>query len=90
MFRMKAKPKIFPLGAGEAMHFLGDDVISVMPGADTGGAYAVQRQEVQPGTIYDHGGTYFGTTRAHLCPVGHPARVRVSELTEWCAMKNLA
>ena len=46
---MKAKPKIVPPGTGKTMHILGDDVISVMVGAETGGAYAVQQQETQPG-----------------------------------------
>jgi mannose-6-phosphate isomerase-like protein (cupin superfamily) len=46
---MKAKPMIVPPGASEALHILGDEVISVIAGADTGGAYAVQRQESQPG-----------------------------------------
>jgi len=49
MIPMKAKPKIVPPGAGKTLHILGDDVISVVVGADTGGAYAVQQQETQPG-----------------------------------------
>src|SRR5262249_62020325 len=46
---MKAKPKIVPPGAGKALHVLGDVVTSVVVGADTGGAYAVQQQATQPG-----------------------------------------
>jgi len=46
---MKAKPKIVPPGGGKTLHILGDDVTSVVVGADTRGAYAVQQQETQPG-----------------------------------------
>jgi quercetin dioxygenase-like cupin family protein len=49
MIPTKAKRKMVPPGTGEALHILGDDVISVLAGADTGGVYAVQRQESQPG-----------------------------------------
>lgn len=42
---MKAEPKIVPPGAANTLHILGDDVTSVVVGADTGGAYAVQEQE---------------------------------------------
>ena len=46
---MKAKPKIVPPGAGKALHVLGDVVTSLVVGADTGGAYAVQQQATGPG-----------------------------------------
>jgi quercetin dioxygenase-like cupin family protein len=46
---MKANPKIVPPGAGKALHVLGDVVTSLVVGDDTGGAYAVQQQETQPG-----------------------------------------
>ena len=46
---MKANPKVVLPGAGKALHVLGDVVISLVVGADTGGAYAVQQQATQPG-----------------------------------------
>jgi quercetin dioxygenase-like cupin family protein len=46
---MTAKPKIVPPGAGKTLRILGDDVTSVVVGAETGGAYAVQQQDTQPG-----------------------------------------
>jgi hypothetical protein len=46
---MKAKPKIVPPDAGKILRILGDDVTSVVVGADTGGAYAVQQPVTQPG-----------------------------------------
>jgi quercetin dioxygenase-like cupin family protein len=38
-----------PPGAGKALHVLSDVVMSLVVGADTGGAYAVQQQATQPG-----------------------------------------
>ena len=46
---MKANPKVVLPGAGKALHVLGDVVISLVVGADTGGAYAVQQQDTRPG-----------------------------------------
>ena len=46
---MKANPKVVLPGAGKALHVLGDVVISLVVGADTGGAYAVLYQDTQPG-----------------------------------------
>jgi quercetin dioxygenase-like cupin family protein len=49
MVLMNAKPKIVPAGAGKPLHILGDDVTSVVVGAETDGSYAGQQQETQPG-----------------------------------------
>ena len=38
---MKANPKVVLPGAGKPQHILDDDVISVMVGAETGGACGV-------------------------------------------------
>ncbi len=46
---MPPSPKVVPPGAGKALHVLGDVVISLVVGTDTGGAYAVQQQATQPG-----------------------------------------
>jgi quercetin dioxygenase-like cupin family protein len=46
---MQPNPKVVPPGAGKALHVLGDVGTSLVVGADTGGAYAVQQQETQPG-----------------------------------------
>ena len=46
---MPPSPKVVPPGAGKTLHVLGDVVISLVVGADTGGAYAVQQQATQPG-----------------------------------------
>ena len=48
---MKANPKVVLPGAGKALHVLGDVVISLVVGADTGGAYAVLHQGTQPGLV---------------------------------------
>ena len=42
-------PKVVPPGAGKALHVLGDVVTSLVAGAETGGAYAVQQQATHPG-----------------------------------------
>jgi hypothetical protein len=47
MIPMSPKPKIVPPSAGKPQHILDDDVISVMVGAETGGACGVQQQETQ-------------------------------------------
>jgi quercetin dioxygenase-like cupin family protein len=49
MVPMTAKPKLVPPGAGKTLHSLVDAVTSLVVGADTGVAYAVQQQETQPG-----------------------------------------
>ena len=46
---MPPSPKVVPPGAGKALHVLGDVVMSLVVGADTGGAYAVQQQATHPG-----------------------------------------
>ena len=46
---MPPSPKVVPPGAGKALHVLGDVVMSLVVGADTGGAYAVQQQATRPG-----------------------------------------
>ena len=46
---MPPNPKVVPPGAGKALHVLGDVVTSLVVGADTGGAYAVQQQATRPG-----------------------------------------
>jgi quercetin dioxygenase-like cupin family protein len=46
---MQPSPKVVPPGSGKRMNILGDVVISVVAGADTGGVYAVQHQLTQPG-----------------------------------------
>ena len=46
---MQPNPKVVPPGAGKALHVLGDVGTSLVVGADTGVAYAVQQQETQPG-----------------------------------------
>ena len=46
---MHPSPKVVPPGAGKALHVLGDVVMSLVVGADTGGAYAVQQQATHPG-----------------------------------------
>jgi quercetin dioxygenase-like cupin family protein len=40
---------VVPPGAGKALSVLGDVVTSLVVGADTGGAYAVQQQATRPG-----------------------------------------
>jgi quercetin dioxygenase-like cupin family protein len=46
---MASNPKVVPPGAGQALHVLGEVVTSLVAGADTGGAYAVQQQATRPG-----------------------------------------
>ena len=46
---MPPSPKVVLPGAGKALHVLGDVVMSLVVGADTGGAYAVQQQDTRPG-----------------------------------------
>jgi quercetin dioxygenase-like cupin family protein len=46
---MQPNPKVVPPGAGKALQVLGDVVTSLVVGADTGGAYAVQQQTTPPG-----------------------------------------
>jgi hypothetical protein len=46
---MPPSPKVVPPGAGKALSVLGDVVTSLVAGADTGGAYAVQQQATPPG-----------------------------------------
>ena len=46
---MPPSPKVVPPGAGKALHVLSDVVMSLVVGADTGGAYAVQQQATRPG-----------------------------------------
>ncbi len=46
---MASNPKVVPPGAGKSLSVLGDVVTSLVVGADTGGAYAVQQQVSQPG-----------------------------------------
>jgi quercetin dioxygenase-like cupin family protein len=45
----RPNPEVVPLGAGKALHVLGDVVTSLVAGADTGGAYAVLQQTTRPG-----------------------------------------
>ncbi len=42
--------KVVPPGGGKKLNVLGDTVISIVVGADTGGAYAVVEQASQPGS----------------------------------------
>ena len=46
---MPLNPKVVPPGAGKALSVLREVVTSLVVGADTGGAYAVQQQATQPG-----------------------------------------
>jgi hypothetical protein len=49
MILLRPNPKVVRPGAGTVLHVLGDVVTSLVVGADTGGAYAVQQQTTQPG-----------------------------------------
>jgi quercetin dioxygenase-like cupin family protein len=46
---MPLNPKVVPPGAGKALSVLREVVTSLVVGADTGGAYAVQPQATRPG-----------------------------------------
>src|SRR5262245_50972371 len=46
---MVSPAKLVPPGSGKTLNVLGDVVLSILVGADTGGAYAVQHQISQPG-----------------------------------------
>jgi hypothetical protein len=60
------RPKVVPPGSGNDLNVLGDVVTSLVAGADTGGAYAVQQQATQPGADPRRTGTA-GRTRASSC-----------------------
>lgn len=45
---MPCHPKVVRPGSGNTLNVLGDVVIAVLDGPDTGGAYAVQQQATQP------------------------------------------
>jgi mannose-6-phosphate isomerase-like protein (cupin superfamily) len=49
MIPMRPNPKLVAPGAGKDLHVLDVIVTSLVTGADTGGAYAVQQQATRPG-----------------------------------------